>query len=72
MLKNLPEWVSIALVVGTLIAGSVIAFVHVQDQVAANNAGIGRVERTVHEVDEIVRDNQQRLAHIEALLNGSR
>ena len=72
MLKNIPEWLQTAVLVGGFFAASVAAFVHVQDQVAVNNAAIIRVELTVHEVDGIVRDNQQRLAHIEALLNGSK
>ena len=68
MLQSVPGWVQAGIAV-LLLIGMVVAFgVHIQDGVRHNNEAIGQVESKVDEVDDIVRDNQQRLAHIEALL----
>ena len=72
MLQSVPGWVQAGIAV-LLLIGMVVAFgVHIQDGVRHNNEAIGQVEIKVDEVDDIVRDNQQRLAHIEALLEYER
>ena len=71
-MSNLPVWVQAGLA-ALLILAAVVAFgVHQQDGVAHNRASLERLHGEIQDVDNIVRDNQQRLAHIEALLNGRR
>ena len=70
-MSNLPSWVQ-AGVAALLILVAVVAFgVHQQDGVSQNRESLRELHREVGEVDDIVRDNQQRLAHIEALLDGT-
>lgn len=75
MFQSIPTWVQAA-VVALGVFAAVVAFAihlqddvaHVQDNVSRNHDSIERLHQEVGIVDDIVRDNQQRLAHIEAIL----
>ena len=70
-MSHLPNWVQ-AGVAALLILVAVVAFgVHQQDGVSQNREALRELHREVQDVDNIVRDNQQRLTHIEALLSPS-
>ena len=70
-MKDVPTWIQIGIAL-VLLGASIIAFnVHLQDGVEKNHEAIEQVQKEVGDVDDIVRNNQQRLAHIEALLNGT-
>ena len=69
-MKDIPTWIQAGIAI-VLLGAAIVAFnVHLQDGVAKNHEAIEQVQEEVGDVDDIVRDNQQRLAHIEALLNG--
>ena len=70
-MQSLPNWLQVFIAILVLVAGGLVSFVHLQDDVAKNRDAIETVNDNVQKVDDIVRDNQQRLAHIEALLNGT-
>ena len=69
-MKDIPNWVQ-AGIAALLLMFAIIAFgVHFQDEVVQNRETIQTIHIEIKEIDDIVRDNQQRLTHIEALLNG--
>ena len=69
-MKDIPTWIQVGIAL-VLLGTAIVAFnVHLQDGVEKNHAGLERLHQEVGEVDDIVRDNQQRLAHIEAILSG--
>ena len=69
-MKDMPSWVQAGIAVLLLMVAIVAFGVHVQDGVAQNRAVINDVHGEIGDIDDIVRDNQQRLAHMEAILNG--
>ena len=71
MVQNWPNWLQAAVVALGVIAAVVAFGIHLQDDVDRNHHSIERLHVEVKEVDDIVRDSQQRLAHIEAILESS-
>lgn len=69
-MKSLPAWLQAVLPLVVLIVGAIVVVVHLQDKAEQNYQAILDNKDEIRHVDDIVRDNQQRLAHIEALLNG--
>ena len=69
-MKEMSSWLQ-ATVTALFLLGAIIAFgVHVKDGVSQNREVIQEIHTEVKDIDDTVHDNQQRLAHIEALISG--
>ena len=76
-MQSLPGWIQTLVPIVLAFIAAIVLVVHMQDQVQQNRDAIStvdmkvdKVDYKVEDVDDIVRDNQQKLARIQAQLDG--